>query len=139
MAYGLSHEETEWLRDAYRMFREGDPAFMDRYAPEAKITTPATLPGGGTYEGPFDALEFWTTIGELFENPIAEPDEFLRIDDRVIVLGTWSGRSRQTGEEVTSPFVHAMRMGGTNASLIDQKIVSFDLYIDTAAVIQSLG
>lgn len=138
MPYGLSSEEIEWLREGYRMFREGDPAFMDYYAPDAKFSFPATLPAGGTYDGPFDAMEFWTTIGELFEAPHAEPEEFLRAEDRVVVLGTWRARSHQTGEEVTARFVHAFRMSGDGGSLMDQKTVSFELFIDTAVILQSL-
>jgi ketosteroid isomerase-like protein len=139
MPYGLSPEEIEWLRDGYRMFREGDPSFMDRYAPDAKVIIPATLPAGGTYNGPFDALEFWTTIGELFEAPYPDPEEFLRTEDRVIVLGTWRARSRQNGEKIALRFVHAFRMSGDAGSLIDQKVVSVELFADTAAMLQSLG
>jgi ketosteroid isomerase-like protein len=139
MPYGLNSEEIEWLREGYRLFREGDPSFMDRYAPDAKFDFPATLPAGGTYDGPFDAMEFWTTIGELFEAPYPNPEEFLRAEDRVVVLGTWRARSRHTGEEITARFVHAFRMSGDGGSLIDQKIVSFELFGDTAAILQSLG
>ena len=138
MPYGLSAEEAEWVRAAYRMFRERDPAFMERYAPDARITAPPTLPAGGTYDGPFEALEFWNTIGELFEDPRAEPENLLRSEDRLVVLGTWSGRSRETGKEVKTPFVHTMRMDGAGADLTEQRIISFELFIDTAAILDSL-
>jgi hypothetical protein len=88
MPYGLSADEIEWLREGYRMFREGDPAFMERYAPDASFSFPRTLPAGGTYNSPFEAMEYWTTVGELFENPHPEPEEFMRVEDRVSVLGT---------------------------------------------------
>ena len=64
MSYGLSDAEIEWVREGYRMFREGDPAFMDRYEPDAPIIIPESLPKGGTYAGPWEAMEFWTTIGD---------------------------------------------------------------------------
>ena len=50
MPYGLSAEEIEWVREGYRMFREGDPAFMERCAPDTRFSIPTTLPAGGTYE-----------------------------------------------------------------------------------------
>ena len=95
MPYGLSEAEIEWVREGYRMFRDGDPAFMDRYEPDAEFIFPATLPSGGTYAGPWEAMEFWTTVGELFENPYPDPEEFLRVEDRLIVFGTWRARSAQ--------------------------------------------
>ena len=73
MPYGLSPEEIEWVREGYRMFREGDPAFMERYAPDARFSIPATLPAGGTYEGPFEAMEYFTTLAEQFEGASPAP------------------------------------------------------------------
>jgi ketosteroid isomerase-like protein len=138
MPYGLSAKEIEWIREGYRMFRDGDPAFMDRYAPDARFSFPTTLPAGGTYEGPFEAMEYFTTIGEQFEGASPTPEEFLRVDDRVIVYGTFRGRSRQTGEEIEARFIHSLRMSGEGATLPEQKIVSFELFTDTAAILRAL-
>jgi len=139
MSYGLSSEEVEWIRDGYRMFREGDPAFMDRYAPDARFHFPATLPAGGTYNGPFDAMEFWTTVAELFEDPYPEPEDFLRAGDRLIVFGTWRARGRQTGEDVGARFVHLLRLSSDEGPVMDLKGVSFEVFFDTAAILQALG
>jgi len=139
MPYGLSSEEVEWIREGYQMFREGDPAFMDRYAPDAEFRFPATLPSGGTYDSPFEALEFWTRMGELFDSPYPDPEEFLRAGDRLVVLGTWRGRSRQTGEEIAARFVHDIRLSDGQGSLMDLKAVSFEVFSDTAAILKSLG
>ena len=139
MPYGLSAEEIEWVREGYRMFREGDPAFMERYAPDARFSFPRTLPAGGTYEGPFEAMEYFTTLAEQFEGASPTPEEFLRVEDWVIVFGTFRGRSRQTGDEIAARFVHSLRMSGEGATVTEQKIVSFELFIDTAAVLRALG
>jgi ketosteroid isomerase-like protein len=139
MPYGLSEAEIEWVREGYRMFREGNPAFMDRFEPDAKFIFPATLPSGGTYEGAFEALEFWTTVGELFENPYPDPEEFLRVGDRLIVFGTWRGRSAQTGDGIALRFVHLQRLNDEETTLMDQKIVSVELFVDTAAYLQAIG
>ena len=139
MPYGLSEAEIEWVREGYRMFREGDPAFMDRFEPDAKFIFPATLPSGGTYDGAFAALEYWTAVAELFENPYPDPEEFLRVGDRLIVLGTWRGRSTQTGNEIALRFVHWQRLNDEEATLMDQKIVSIELFVDTAAYLQAIG
>lgn len=139
MPYGLSAEEIDWVAEGYRLFRVGDPAFMDRYTDDAKFTFPSTLPAGGTYDGPFEALAFWTAIGERFEDPHPEPEEFLRVEDRLIVLGTLRACSRETGERVAVRFVHAMRVDGAGDNLTDQKVVSFEVLMDTAAVLNALG
>jgi len=139
MPYGLSPDEVEWVREGYRMFREGDPAFLDRFAPDAKGIFPETLPGGGNYDNPIDALEFPTAMGELFDSPYPDPEEFLRVEDRLIVVGTWRARSRQSGEGITARFVHDMRLSGGGGPLIDRKVASWEAIIDTAAMLQGLG
>ena len=139
MPYGLSEAEVEWVREGYRMFREGDPAFMDRFDPDAKFIIPATVPSGGTYDSTFAALEFWTTVGELFEDPYPEPVEILRVEDRLIVFASWHARSRQTGEEIALRIVHSQRLNGEGATLMDQRIVSLELFVDTAAFLQAIG
>ncbi len=139
MPYGLSAEEIEWIREGYRMFREGDPAFMERYAPDARFSIPTTLPAGGIYESPFEAMEYFTTLAEQFEDASPTPEEFLRVEDRLIVFGTFQGRSRQTGEELAARFMHSLRMSGEGATLTEQNVVSFELFIDTAAVLRALG
>ena len=98
MPYGLSSEEIEWIREGYRMFREGDPAFMERYAPDARFSIPTTLPAGGTYEGPFEAMEYFTTLAEQFEGASPTPEEFLRIEDYLIVYGTFRGARARPGK-----------------------------------------
>jgi ketosteroid isomerase-like protein len=135
MPYGLSSEEIDWLREGYRMFREGDPAFLDRFAPDARIEVPVSLPAGGTYNNPFEALEFWTTLAELFD---PDPEDFLRAGDRVLVIGTWRARSRQAGEEITARFVNAFRVSDDQGPLVDQRFVFFENFLDTAAMLQAL-
>ena len=50
MSVNLSPEELDALRAGYQRFAEHDASWMDRYAPQAKLTFPTTLPAGGTYE-----------------------------------------------------------------------------------------
>jgi ketosteroid isomerase-like protein len=137
MPYGLSEAEIEWLREGYRMFREGDPAFMDRYDADAKIIIPASLPAGGIYAGPWEAMEFWTTVAELVEDPYPDPEEFMRVADRVIMFGTWRARTRDAGEEIALRIVHSFRM--SDAPLMDTKTISAEFFVDTAAFLQAIG
>lgn len=68
----LSQADIEHIREGYRLFTRGDPAFLERYEPDATMVFPESLPKGGTYASPLEALDFWNTAGELFED--AHPD-----------------------------------------------------------------
>jgi hypothetical protein len=70
----LSKAEIEWIREGYRMFGEGDPAFLDRYEGEATMVFPKSLPKGRVYRSPLEAIEFWNTMDELFEDAHPEPE-----------------------------------------------------------------
>lgn len=139
VAGGLSQADIDYISEGYRLFRENDPAFMDRFTPDATLVFPDTLPKGGTYRSPWDALEFWNTIGELFEGALAEPEEFIGDGDRLVVLGTWQGRARATGEEIAVRFAHVLRLTGSAGNLSGQRLTSLELIIDTAAVLTALG
>jgi hypothetical protein len=139
MPYGLSTEEVEWLRDGYRMFREGDRASVDRFAADAKFTVPKTVAGGGTFDNQLDWLEFTAAIGELFDDPHPDPEEFMRVEDCVIVIGTWRARSRQSGDKIAARFVHLYRYGDANAPVNDQQAHSFEVVADTGAMFEGLA
>ncbi len=64
----LSQDEIEHIREGYRLFTEGEPAFLDVYTPDATLVVPERLPKGRSYASPIEALEFWNNIGELFED-----------------------------------------------------------------------
>jgi ketosteroid isomerase-like protein len=135
----LSREDIDHIREAYRLFREGDPAFLERFEPEATLVFPESLPKGGTYGSPWEALEFWNTIGELFEGARAEPEELIRDGDRLVVLGPFHGRARATGEQITVRFAHVFGLTRSAGPLSGQRFTSLELIIDTAAVLAALG
>jgi hypothetical protein len=135
----LTQADIDSIREGYRRFRAGDPAFLDDYEPGAAIVFPASLPKGGTYEGPLEALEFWNQMGELFEGAHPEPEEFIRDGDRLVVLGHFHGRSRATGEQVAVRFAHVYGRREVEGALSEQRITSFELIADTAAVLAALA
>ena len=52
----ITEEVVELARDGYRMFRENDPAFLDRLDPEIEWHVPDTLPDGGDLHGHLEVL-----------------------------------------------------------------------------------
>lgn len=135
----LSQEDIDHVRDGYRLFREGDPAFLEGYEYDATMVFPESLPYGGTYGSPLEALEFWNNMGELFEGAYPDPEEFIRDGHRLVVLGRFHGRSRVTGEQVAIRFVHVFGLTDAEGPLSEQKFTSFELISDTAAVLSALA
>jgi uncharacterized protein len=134
----LSQEDIEYICEGYRLFAERDPAFLDRYEPDATVVFPESLPKGGTYGSPLEALEFWNKIGELFEDAHPEPEEFIRDGDRLVVLGHFHGRSRATGGQVAIRFAHVFGLTDAEGPLSQQRFTSFELIGDTAALLAAI-
>ena len=138
MSSNLTPEDIEYLREGYRLFREHDPAFMDRFAPDATFVFPTTLPAGGTYEGPWDALEFTTTVSDRVDDPHPEPEEFIGDGERVVVLGTWRAVVPTSGRHATVRFAHVFSWSG-EGPLAGRTATSCELICDTVSFASALA
>jgi ketosteroid isomerase-like protein len=110
----ITDELVALARDAYRMFVEGDPAFLDTWDPEIEFHVPETLPGGGALHGHLEVLAFFETVSGLWEDARPEPEEFLAAGDKLVVLGRWRARARSTGLDVELPFAHVQQFRSVN-------------------------
>lgn len=135
----LSQADINYIREGYRLFKNGDPAFLDRFTPDATLVFPETLPSSGTYNSPWDALEYFNRVGELFDDPHAKPEEFIRDGDRLVVLGHFHGRSRATCQQVAIRFAHVARLTAVEGPLSGQRYAAFELLVDTAAVVAAIN
>jgi hypothetical protein len=99
---------------------------------------PTTLRGGGTYESPWDALEFTTTVSELVDDPHPEPEEFIRDGDRVVMLGTCHAMVPSSGRRVAVRVAHVFTRSG-EGPLEGRKATSFELICDTASFAAALA
>ena len=138
MSANLTAEDVEYLREGYRLFREHDPAFMELFAPDARFVVPTTLPAGGTYAGPWEALEFTTTVSERVDDPHPEPEEFIRDGARVMVLGTWHAVLPTSARHATVRFAHVFRYSGVGP-LAGRKATSLELICDTVSFAAALA
>jgi ketosteroid isomerase-like protein len=127
----INDELVELSREGYRMFREHDPAFLERLDPEIEWHVSDTLPGGGELHGTWEVLAFLDATNELWEDAHPDPEEFLPAGDTLIVLGNWRARVKATGVTVTAPFAHVQRFR-------DGKLAYFHNHVDTAKVLRSL-
>ena len=132
MQGSLSEEDIDYIREGYRRFADGDPTFLDRFTSDATLVFPETLPKGGTYASPWEALEYFNNVGERFDNPRPEPEEFIRDGDRLVVLGQFHGRSRATGDQVAIRFAHVYRLTGVEGPLSEQRYAAMELFAPDA-------
>lgn len=103
------HPVTDLVSRVYPALAVGDKAAMQELlAPDFVGRLAEGMPvGGGVHEGSQAMLdEGWWAIGREFAVR-AEPDEFIPCaDGRLLVLGRYRGRRRDTDTEVDASFAH---------------------------------
>ena len=107
-------ENVDALKKGFDGFNQGDSdAVAAVFDDEVRWEGPNTqeVPGGGTTEGKDKVLEMLGGIAEDWEEFQATPDEFIDAGDTVIVLGHLTGKYKDSGNEIKSPFVHVWRNG----------------------------
>jgi len=86
----------------------------------------------GTWHGPKAVLErLLIPLSREWTNFSATPHEFVAQGDRVVTLGSYSGTYRKNGKSLSAAFAHVWTVR------VD-KLVSFNMYTDTAKVLEAL-
>lgn len=122
-------KNVDIVESTYEAFARGDiPSVLDALHPDVIWTEMEGFPTGGTYVGPERVLnEVIMPLGSDWESFQAKPDEFLEADDRIVVLGRYTGTYKATGKGTSVPFAHVW-------TVRDGKIVKFVQYTDTLLV-----
>lgn len=118
------------VEQGYAAFRAGDiPAVIGLLDPEVRWTEAAGGAYAGTFVGP-DALvlNVFARLGEDWTIFLPEPEEYLDLGGRVLVLGWFAGTHRATGKAMRSRFAHLFRVEGG-------RITAFESINDTGAVL----
>ena len=89
------------------------------------------LPWGGDYTGPEGASEFFSKLGAAMETTAFRIDENIQAGEGGFSFGYYEGRSRKTGQVGGADFTFRWRVA-------DGKIVSYDAYTDTAALLAAM-
>ena len=71
-------------------------------------------------------------LGSEWEGFTVTPEEWLDAGHHVVVLGTYTGRRRETGREVRAQFAHVWGMRGGS-------VVRFQQYTDTKQFAEVVG
>jgi len=129
MATTQSNTPAQTVNSIYDAFNRGDiPHILSLIAQDAPWRQPATLPWGGDYRGPQGAADFFQKLDSTMETIAFEPKENIEHGEEVFSFGTYSGRSRKTGQTGTAEWMFRWRVR-------DGKILAWNSYIDTAALL----
>jgi ketosteroid isomerase-like protein len=82
-----------------------------------------------------DRRRFWTNLKPLsseWDGFSAKPHEFIAEDDRVVALGTYSGKFKKTGKSFSAAFAHVW-------TVRSDKLARFDMHTDTAKVLEAVN
>jgi ketosteroid isomerase-like protein len=123
---------TQLITSIYDAFKRGDILYiLKQIAPQASWRESKTLPWGGDYKGPEGAGEFFRKLGDAMETVSFEPRETIERGDEVFSFGSYAGRSRKTGRTGSAEWMFRWRVEGG-------KVVSWQAYIDTAALLAAM-
>jgi hypothetical protein len=123
----MSDQNTAIVQQAYTNFKTGDiPGLLDLLSDEVTWELPEIE--GVAITGKRDGVkEFFATLARDQEVVEFEPREFVAQGDRVVSLGDYKWRVKDTDREFASDFAHVF-------TIRDGKVTGFREYFDSAAV-----
>lgn len=128
-------QNLEIVRRGYEAFGRGDiEGLVSLMADDVTWITPgpSDLPTAGQRRGHDQVREFFRTVDELLQFDLFDPHTFIVQGDRVVVLGNDALKLKSSGEALQEAWAHAF-------TLKDGKIVAFQEYLDTAALVAAMG
>ena len=126
----MSEQNTAIVQQAYHNFKTGNiQALLDLLSDDVTWQLPEVegVAIAGKRSGRDSVREFFATVARDQDVIEFEPREFVAQGDKVISLGNYSWRVKDTGREFASDFVHVFTIRGS-------KIVAFREHFDSAAV-----
>jgi uncharacterized protein len=124
-------ENTAVVQQAYDNFKNRDiDGLLSLFSEEITWELPEMegVPFGGKRAGLEEVVEFFAMLGMAQEPLRFEPREFFAQGDRVVCLGSYDWRVRETSREFSSDFAHVF-------TIADGKIAAFQEFMDTAACV----
>jgi len=101
-------------------------------APEVRWEVVEGFPHSGIYQGLNGVFDFFTRLFGDFEDWHTEPSEIFEAGDRVIGLGFYSARAKETGRTFKARFAHVWTMR-------DGVIVRLQQFADTVQLAKASG
>jgi uncharacterized protein len=111
----VSEQDVELVRRVFQAINERDvDAMLDAYHPDADLSTlTSELVQGNAYRGHSGIREYFSSFADVWEELHLEPEEIRDLGDRILVVGRWSSRGKESGAAVESPaaWIFAVRDG----------------------------
>ena len=130
----MATESVEIVRGIYEAFARGDvPAVLGSFDGEIEWYEADGMPYGGVYRGPEAvAANVFGPIVEDVDEFSVNPEELCESGDRVVALGRYRGRAKESGAALDIPFAHAWTVAGGKATRFHQ-------YTDTVMFREALA
>jgi ketosteroid isomerase-like protein len=128
----MAQDNVDVIQGAWDAWAAGNlEAATSIVAPDGEITTPSTLPWGGTFLGPEGFQDYLRGLLTHFKDYKAVPEKVLGADDdHVIVTANVRGRTKDgTPIENRSVWIYKLRGG---------QVVSAEMLADTAQILKAL-
>lgn len=122
------------VRRFYDALGSGDvPALLSLLDAQIQWTEAERFPYySGTWQGPQAVVDnLLKPLASDWEGFSAKPHEFIAEGDRVVSLGTYSGKFKKTGRSFSAAFAHVWTVHG-------DKLTRFNMHTDTAKVLEAL-
>jgi uncharacterized protein len=129
----MAGTNVELIRLLYDAFARGDEELIAAtFDPEVEFHQTEQLPWGGRYKGfPRGVQPFFTKLKSHVDSQI-EVERSWEAGDAVVVVGRTRGKIRASGKPFDLPAVVIWRIR-------DGKVVSFEPFIDTPAMLEALA
>jgi uncharacterized protein len=125
---------VDTVRSFYDALGNGDvPAVLSLLDAQVQWTEAERFPCySGTWQGPQAVLDnLLKPLSSDWEGFSAKAHEFIAEGDRVVSLGTYSGKFKKTGRSFSAAFAHVWTVRG-------DKLARFDMHTDTAKVLEAV-
>jgi ketosteroid isomerase-like protein len=111
----------------------GNPEIVRQVlAPDVRWEVVPGFPSSDVYIGLAGVGDFFTRLFNDFEDWRTEPSEFFEGGDRIIAIGTYSGRAKATGKTFKARFAHVW-------TLREGLIIRLQQCADTVQLAKALG
>ncbi len=123
----MSHDNIAFVRSLYEAFAKGDvPTVLAGFDENIEWNEAEGMPYGGQYHGPEAVAEnvFGPITNDVDDFDVT-PEEILADGDRVVVLLTYTGTAKESGNKLSMPAAHVW-------TVRDGKITMFRQLADSA-------
>lgn len=128
----MADTDLDTVAQLYRAFAARDfPVILSLFDSDIEISQSSQLPWGGVYRGHEAAVAFFTALLAHVDSEVV-PERMFAAGDEVIQVGRTRGKTVAAGIPFDVDEVHIWH-------LRDGRVVGFDAYIDTPAMLAALG